>query len=75
MILGDIIVQWHIPKHVQNYIDSLYTRAKGIDDINSYEFYEKIYTKPVDTKIVVISNRSMAECMRNQALSYFKKTG
>lgn len=73
MILDDIIVQMYMPQHIQNYIHYLYKKVKKIDDINAFEFYEKVYKSPSNTKIIIIRNKQIAGSMRNQILNYFRK--
>jgi len=37
MILGNIIIQTYIPKHVQNYLNSIYEKTRKLEDINALE--------------------------------------
>ncbi|MFH0837212.1 MAG: hypothetical protein V1870_03725 [Candidatus Aenigmatarchaeota archaeon] len=73
MVLGNIIIQTYIPKHIQDYLNSIYQKTKKLEDMNTLEFYNRIYKTPAKTDIVVIKNPEIADYMRKQILGYFRK--
>lgn len=73
MVLGDVIIQTFIPENIQTYMDYVYKKAKKVDDINIYEFYEKAYKTPSKPKVVVIRNDQIANHIRVQIMNYFRK--
>ena len=58
---------------IQNYIDNLYKKAKSVEEINTYEFYKKVYLSELNVQLVVIKNQHIADNIRDQIISYFNK--
>jgi len=73
MILGDVVTQLYIPQKIQKNIDYIYGKFTNRSDINDEEFYRLVYNTKAEVRFVVIKNPAIAEQLRQQILSYFKR--
>ncbi len=73
MILGDVVTQLYLPQKLQKYIDISFDKSKDRSDVNDQEFYRLVYNAKSEVRFVVIKNPAIAEHLRRQVLSYFKR--
>lgn len=73
MVLGDVVTQLHLPQKIHRYIDDVYARARNISEFDSQEFYRLAYATKGEIRFVVTRNAAIAEQLRQQVLSNFKR--
>lgn len=70
-IYGDTVSQLYIPTEISKKIDTLYNKAKSIEDIKVPEIYTDIYEKKRKVQLLIYKNPEIAEQLRQKTLSYF----
>jgi phosphoserine phosphatase len=73
MILGDVVTQLYMPPRLQKYTDQIYHTIRDRSAINDQEFYRIVYNTKAEVKFVVIKNPAIAEQLRQQVLSNFRR--
>ncbi len=72
IVLGDTIIQLHMSKNVEDYIDKLYRKINRIDQINTKEFYENVYKAQNPIRITMFKNSMLAKNLTDQVLKKFR---
>ncbi len=73
MILDDIIVQTFTPYNLSREMDEYYSNIRNIEKILIPSFYSDLYKKPGNFKMIIQKNFSLANILRNNIISKFKK--
>lgn len=72
VIVGDHIAQIYYDKEFRTKIDLFYKKNKDIGNID-YQKLQEIATEKTNVHVTVIKNTILAEKLRNEAISFFKK--
>jgi hypothetical protein len=72
-IVGDYVVEIYYPEDVLAVIEKTYNAAKGIHEIDLGKLYREFLEKKTQINVVIHKNTTIAERIREQILSHFKK--
>ncbi|VVB99882.1 Uncharacterised protein [uncultured archaeon] len=73
VIFGDTIIEIFQPPELKRKLNEFYEKAKSIEDLNIPYLFEHIFQKKTEINIVMHKNKELAEQLKEQTKSYFKK--
>ncbi|MEM7815059.1 MAG: haloacid dehalogenase-like hydrolase [Candidatus Aenigmatarchaeota archaeon] len=72
MVLGDVVVQLHLPETLRTKLELLYLNTKNVAELSVADLYNSVYKQPADVKISVMRNSEIARQLRERIMSHFK---
>ncbi|MBI2530144.1 MAG: hypothetical protein HYW05_03295 [Candidatus Diapherotrites archaeon] len=73
VIYKDIVAEVFYPQAIKYEIDKVYERASGANDIDADGFFRNVFEKKVRIPVVINRNKGLAQFLKKQTLSYFRK--
>ena len=73
VIYKDIVAEVFYPQTIKYEIDKVYERASSANDIDADGFFRNVFEKKVRIPVVINRNKGLAQFLKKQTLSYFRK--
>lgn len=72
IVLGDLVIQIYLPKHIKDKFNKKLNSIKTLDKINVSSLIKDIFEKECDIQIVINKDSKIAEQIKENTLSHFK---
>jgi len=73
LVIGDTVVETHYPFEIKRQWDETYEEIKNLDKLEVDKLFEDIFERKTKVKVIVYRDPHIAEEIRKQTFSHFKK--